>query len=91
MMTNKELKRCSYILSKQEAGVILSETEQQFWNEHCVEYMNSEYHAQHDQISGTDADVLRKMFKIPDEVDVESFLKETKNNLFRKKFANKLK
>ena len=90
-MTNKELKRACYIYAKEQAGVILTESEQSYLDEHREEYLASEYHKKHDLISEEDEQALRKYFKIPDEVNAKEFLMNVKKNVIRKKFADKLK
>jgi hypothetical protein len=90
-MTNKELKRACYIYTKEQAGVILSESEQSYLDEHREEYLASDYHKKHDLLSDEDEQALKKYLRIPDGVDTREFLMNTKKNVLRKKFANKLK
>lgn len=90
-MTNKELKRACYIYTKEQAGVILSESEQSYLDEHREEYLASEYHKKHDLLSEEDEQALKKYLRIPDGVDTKEFLMTVKKNVMRKKFADKLK
>ena len=90
-MTNKELKRACYIYTKEQAGVILSESEQSYLDEHREEYLASDYHKKHDLLSDEVEQALKKYLRIPDGVDTREFLMNTKKNVLRKKFANKLK
>lgn len=90
-MTNKELKRACYIYAKEQAGVILTESEQSYIDEHRKEYLESDYHKKHDLLSEEDEQALKKYLRIPDGVDTKEFLMNAKKNVMRKKFANKLK
>ena len=90
-MTNKELKRACYIYTKEQAGVILTESEQVYLEEHREEYLASEYHKKHDLLSEEDEQALKKYLRIPDGVDTKEFLMTVKKNVMRKKFADKLK
>ena len=90
-MNNKEQKRARYIYSKEQAGVILTESEQEFWNEFKDEYLNSDYHKEHDELSDEDVEKLRKYFRIPENMDVREFIMRSKRNNIRRKFADKLK
>lgn len=85
VMTHKELKRASYIYAKKEAGILLTPTEQDFLREHEKEYLESDFHKE-EQITEADKQILRKMFNIPEGVDMDEFLKETRRKALRKKF-----
>lgn len=91
LMTHKELKRASYIYAKEKAGVILTESEQEFIDEHREEYEQSEMYQNTEEMSDEDAQKLKEHFKIPDSVDTKEFFKKVRINAIRKKFANKLK
>lgn len=90
-MTHRELKRASYIYAKEKAGVILTETEQEFIDEHRTEYEQSEMYQNTEEMSDEDAEILKKKFGIPDGVDTKQFFKDVRIRMIRKKFANKLK
>lgn len=90
-MTHKELKRASYIYAKEKAGVILTESEQEFIDEHREEYEQSEMYQNTEEISDENAQKLKEYFKIPDGIDTKEFLKKARFDYIRKKFANKLK
>lgn len=90
-MTHKELKRASYIYAKEKAGVILTESEQEFIDLNRNEYEQSEMYQHTEEMSDEDAKALKERFKIPDSVDTKEFFKQVRLNMIRKKFANKLK
>lgn len=90
-MTHKELKRASYIYAKEKAGVILTESEQAFIDEHRTEYEQSEMYQNTEEMTDEDAQKLKEHFKIPDEVNAKEFFKQVRINMIRKRFANKLK
>ncbi len=90
-MTHRELKRASYIYAKEKAGVILTETEQEFIDEHRTEYEQSEMYKNTEEMSDEDAEILKKKFGIPDSVDTKQFFKDIRTRMIRKKFANRLK
>lgn len=46
IMTNKELKRCQYLWEKQHKGDSLNKSEQTFYEERKIEFLNSQYHFQ---------------------------------------------
>ena len=45
-MSNKELKRCQYLWEKQDRGDSLNKSEQIFYDERKIEFLNSQYHFQ---------------------------------------------
>ena len=87
-MTNKELKRYDYILAKKDANILLSLSEQQFLILHKKEYKKSGH--QEELLSGVDATILRKMYRLPEDTDMNAFLKERRRIVLRKKFSHLL-
>lgn len=87
-MTNKELKRYDYILAKKDANILLSLSEQQFLILHENEYKESGH--QEELLNGIDAAILRKMYRLPEDTDMNAFLKERRRIVLRKKFSHLL-
>jgi hypothetical protein len=87
-MTNKELKRYDYILAKKDANILLSYSEQQFLIQYKKEYEESGH--QEKLLSGVDAAILRKMYRLPEDTDMNAFLKERRRIVLRKKFSHLL-
>lgn len=87
-MTNKELKRYDYILAKKDANILLSLSEQQFLILRKKEYEESGH--QEELLSESDAAILRKMYRLPENTDMNAFLKERRRTVLRKKFSHLL-
>jgi hypothetical protein len=87
-MTNKELKRYDYILAKKDANILLSLSEQQFLILYKKEYEDSGH--RETLLNDVDAALIRKMYGLPDNTDMNAFLKERRRIVLRKKFAHLL-
>ena len=88
-MTNKELKRASYIYAKKEANILLTLSEQIFLAAHEKEYLESDFH-KNEGVNPQEAEALRKLYRLKDDVDVNKFIKERKRIVLRHKFAERL-
>ena len=90
-MTNKEIKRASYIYFKRDAGVELTETEEQFLREHEEEYLQTDYHKQRASVDATNEKILREKFKISEDIDINKLMIANRRRYFRSKFPDRLK
>ena len=87
-MTNKELKRYDYILAKKDANILLSLSEHQFLILHKKEYEESGH--TEELVNDSDAAILRKMYQLPEDTDMNVFLKERRRVMLRHKFSHLL-
>ena len=87
-MTNKELKRYDYILAKKDANILLTLSEHQFLLQHKKEYEESGH--TEDLLNGTDAAIIRKIYRLPKDIDMVAYLKERRRIVLRKKFSHHL-
>ena len=87
-MTNKELKRYDYILAKKDTNIILTLSEHQFLFQHKKEHEESGH--TEDLLDGTDAAIIRKIYRLPKDIDMNDYLKERRRIVLRKKFSHRL-